>query len=119
MKTLSKKSGLSGYLGTDDAREICTRIENNDDEAELIYKAMAYQISKEIGAYATVLEGKIDAIFITGGIAYDEKYLIKWIKDSCSFLGKIFVIPGEMAESAYLVLTGKEKVKSYSEIIKK
>ena len=58
----------------------CKRIEAGDKEAELIYKAMAYQIAKERERMCAVLEGKIDAICLTGGLAYD-KILVGWIKE--------------------------------------
>ncbi len=50
-------------------------VKNGDKYAELIYRAMAYQISKAIGACATVLKGKVDAIILTGGgIAFDKEF---------------------------------------------
>lgn len=80
-KKLVGGGGLVGYLGTNDAREVGNRIKEGDEYAKLIYEAMAYQISKEIGASAAVLKGNVDAILLTGGLAYDSM-LMNWIKDS-------------------------------------
>ena len=75
MKKLVGQGGLVGYLGTNDAVEVEQRIANGDDEAKLIYEAMAYQVAKEIGAASAVLNGKIDAIVLTGGLAYGKGFV--------------------------------------------
>ena len=72
-KKMRGKGGLTAYLGTNDGREVLKRIEQGDEQARLIYDAMAYQIGKEIGSVATVLEGKVDAVVLTGGVAYSKK----------------------------------------------
>ena len=118
IKKITKEGGLRSYLGTSDAREIEEKIiKNNDKEYKLIYETMAYQISKEIGAYATVLKGSVDAIVITGGIA-NSNMLVDWIKERVSFISKVLVFPGEdelsaLAKAAFRVLTGQEKEKKY------
>lgn len=116
-KKLVGNGGLIAYLGTNDGREVEDMIKKGNKEAELVYKAMAYQVSKEIGACATVLEGKVDAILITGGLAYD-KALISWIKESVEFIAGIKVYPGEdemiaLAEGGLRVLRGEEEAKEY------
>lgn len=116
-KMIVGSGGLISYLHTNDAREVQEKIESGDKYAEFIYKAMAYQVSKEIGALATVLNGKIDAIILTGGIAYDELF-VSYIKEKVSFLGKVIVFPGEdelkaLNEGALRVLSGEEKAKEY------
>ncbi|ERJ11622.1 butyrate kinase [Haloplasma contractile] len=111
------KGGLVAYLGTNDAREIVERIENGDEKAKLYYDAMAYQIAKEIGAYATVLKGKLDCIVLTGGLAH-EKYLVSRIKERIEFISEVLVYPGEnellsLAQGALRVLKGEEEPKTY------
>ena len=64
--------GLAAYTGTNDGREVSRRIKEGDKEAELAYRGMAYQVAKEIGAAGAVLQGKVDAILLTGGFAYDS-----------------------------------------------
>ena len=118
LKKIQRKGGLLSYLGTDDIREIEKRIEEGDEEAEMVYEAMVYQIAKEIGAYAVVLKGKIDAIVITGGMAHSKR-LIRSLRGWIGFLSKkIFVFPGEremeaLAKGALRVLKGEENEKTY------
>jgi butyrate kinase len=116
-KMIAGKGGLVAYLGTNDGREVVKMIEAGDKNAELVYKAMAYQVAKEIGACATVLEGKVDAICLTGGLAYD-KLLTGWIKERVKFIGDVRIYPGEdemiaLAEGGLRVLRKEETVKEY------
>jgi butyrate kinase len=116
-KMIKGKGGLVAYLGTNDGREVVKMIESGDKNAELVYKAMAYQVAKEIGSCAAVLKGDIDGIILTGGLAYD-KMLVKWISDSVEFISKVIVYPGEdemtaLAEGGLRVLMGEEEAKRY------
>jgi butyrate kinase len=85
---------MVAYLGTNDVREALKMVDAGDEKAALILDAMAYQISKEIGAMATVLKGDIDAIVLTGGVAYAE-YITSRIIDRVSFIAEVIVKPGE------------------------
>ncbi len=114
---ITKKGGLLAYLDTDDVEEIEKMIDSGDKKAKLTYEAMVYQIAKEIGAMATTLSGKVDAIILTGGIANSER-LINMIKPRVDFLSKVLVFPGEDEMEALTlgvlrVLTGEEKEKEY------
>ena len=114
---LCMKSGLMGHTGTNDGREISRRIAEGDKKAELAYRTMAYQVSKEICALAAPLQGKVDAILLTGGFAYD-KMLMGWIEEYVRFLAPVHVYPGEdemlaLSQGAMRVLTGKETAKVY------
>ena len=114
---ITKKGGLLAYLGTDNVEEIEKMIDSGDQKAKLIYEAIVYQIAKEIGAMATTLSGKVDAIVLTGGIANSER-LINMIKQRVDFLSKVLVFPGEdemeaLTLGALRVLTGEEKEKEY------
>lgn len=116
-KTLVGKSGLLGHLGTPDCREISKRIEAGDAKARLVLEAMAYQIAKEIGAMATVLKGKVDAIVLTGGVA-NNQYVVSWIKERVSFIAPVIVKPGQnemkaLAAHATAALEKPEIVKNY------
>lgn len=93
-KMFTGKGGLTAYLGTNDAMEIEKSIKEGDENARLIYEAMAYQVSKEIGACATVLKGQVDAILLSGGLAYDMSF-IEWIKERINFIGPVFIYPGQ------------------------
>ncbi|AHM56071.1 butyrate kinase 1 [Peptoclostridium acidaminophilum DSM 3953] len=110
-------SGLVGYLGVNDAREVEKMIDCGDEKAKLIYDAMAYQVAKEIGACAVVLSGNVDAIILTGGIAYSEKFT-KAVRDRVEFIGQFIVYPGEdelraLAEGGLGVLRGETAPREY------
>lgn len=110
------KGGMVAYLGTNDVREALKMIEDGNKEAELILDAMAYQISKEIGAMATVLKGNVDAIVLTGGVAY-AKYITDRITERVGFIAEVIIKPGEdemiaLNEGVIRVEKG-EKVKIY------
>lgn len=116
-KKITGKGGFVAYLNTNDAREVEKMAREGNREAELIYKAMAYQVAKEIGACAAVLKGDVDAIILTGGLAYGKEYA-EWIRERVSFIGKVVVYPGEdellaLAEGGLRVLSGEEKAKEY------
>jgi butyrate kinase len=116
-KMVMGNGGLTAYLGTNSAREVEDRIAKGDDGAREIYEAMAYQISKEIGAMATVLKGELDGIILTGGLAGSKK-LVKWIEERVRFIAPVHVFPGEdemksLALGALRVLRGEEKVMEY------
>ena len=93
-KRISGRAGLTAHLGTTDVPAIIQSIETGDKEAELVLNAMIYNIAKAIGAASTVLCGKIDAILLTGGIAYSE-YIISRLKERIAFIAPIHVYPGE------------------------
>ena len=111
------QGGLVAYLGTNDARVVLGKISKGDKKAKLVYKAMAYQIAKEIAAQSAVLNGKVDCIALTGGLTKD-KLIISWIKERVSFLAPVKVYPGEDESSALYdgvvrVLDGVEKGNVY------
>ena len=113
---VSQRAGLTDYLGTSDVRDVQEMMEQGNEQAKMLYEAMAYQICKNVGAMATVLKGKIDAIVVTGGVAYSKQF-IRLLKERIDFLGEVIVIPGEeemlaLAEGALRVLTGEEEAKT-------
>ncbi|PKM47552.1 MAG: butyrate kinase [Firmicutes bacterium HGW-Firmicutes-8] len=117
LKKIMGNGGLAAYLGTNDAMEVEKRVNQGDDEARLIYEAMAYQVAKEIGACSAVLRGEVDAVVITGGLAYSS-LLVSWIEKRVSFIAPVKIYPGEdemeaLAAGGLRVLTGQEKVKTY------
>ncbi|VWX33143.1 butyrate kinase [Exiguobacterium oxidotolerans] len=109
--------GLVAHLGTFDAIEIERRIDAGDEKAALLYDAMAYRVAKEIAAQSAVLYGQIDAIILTGGLAYSDR-LTSAIEERITHLGQVIRIPGEdelraLAEGVLRVLRGEEEVKEY------
>ncbi|HSH36283.1 MAG TPA: butyrate kinase [Schnuerera sp.] len=118
-RKLRGNGGLKAYLNTLDAREVEKIIEDGDEEAKLIYEAMAYQVAKGIGELATVVEGKVDLIILTGGIAY-SKMMTSWIKKRVEYIAPVEIMPGEneMESLAYgilRVLNGEEEAREYIE----
>lgn len=118
-KKLRGKGGISAYLNTLDAREVEKMIEDGNEEAKLVYEAMAYQIAKGIGDLATVVEGDVDAIVITGGIAYSNM-MTSWIERRVKFIAPVEIMPGEnelesLALGALRVIKGEEKARNYEE----
>lgn len=119
LRKVTRHAGLSAYLGTSDAREIERLIRDEKDEkAALVYEAMAYQVAKEIGAMATVLEGRVDAVVLTGALARSEM-LTGWLKARVGFIAQILIYPGEdemeaLSLAALRVLRGEESPKEYS-----
>lgn len=116
-KKLKGRGGIVAYLGTTDAREVEAMIESGDRKAGLVYEAMAYQVSKEIGACAAVLSGEVDAIVLTGGIAYSAM-MTNWIKQRVSFIADVKIYAGEdemsaLAAGAFRVLRGEEQAGKY------
>ena len=116
-KMLTGQGGLVAYLGTNDAQKVENMVKDGDEKATLIYKAMAYQIAREIGSAAAVLKGKVEAILFTGGIAYDKTF-IEWIKEYVEFIAPIFVYPGEdemkaLAFNGINFLKGESQIKEY------
>ena len=107
-KMMMGKGGYVAYFGHNDALAIENAAKAGDEKAILIQNAMAYQIAKEIGSMAVVLKEKIDAILLTGGLAYG-KPLIEEIKSYIQWIAPIHVYPGEdemkaLAMNAYMIL---------------
>lgn len=116
-KKLLGNGGVVAYLNTNDMREVEEKAEAGDEEADLIYSGMAYQVAKEIGSLGPVVRGKVDAILLTGGIAYSD-YFVNQVEDQVGFLALVKVYPGEeemsaLAAGAHRVLTGQEDAKTY------
>jgi butyrate kinase len=116
-KMITGKGGFVAYLNTNDARDVEKLANEGDKKAQLIFEAMSYQVSKEIGKCAAVLSGKVDAIILTGGIAYG-KATVKYITERVSFIAPVVVYPGEdellaLAQGGLRVLKGEEKSKVY------
>lgn len=116
-KKLFGQGGVYSYLSTKDFKEVEERALEGDAKAEEISQAMAYQIAKDVGAMATVLSGKVDAILITGGIAYSQWFLDKLIP-RIEFISPVKIYPGEdelraLAEGVLRVLRGEEEALIY------
>jgi len=117
MSMLTGKGGMMAYLGTNSFIEVCKMADEGDQVAILISKAASYQVGKEIGSMAAVLDGKVDAIILTGGMAHQDSY-INYIRSMVSFISEVVVYPGEdelkaLAFNGLLALDGKIEIKDY------
>lgn len=116
-KMIKGNGGLNAYLGTNDGRDVIKMINDGNENAEIVFKAMAYQVAKYIGSCAAVLHGKVDGIILTGGLAYGKE-LVSWITEAVEFISKVYVYPGEdemkaLSEGGLRVLQGKEEARRY------
>ncbi|MCM0649464.1 butyrate kinase [Clostridium swellfunianum] len=116
-KMINGKGGFVAHYNTNDARIVAQAMRDGDKKAELLLKAMAYQVAKEIGKCAAVLYGKVDAILLTGGIAYGKE-ITEFIKERVEFISQVKVYPGEdellaLAQGGLRVLKGEETAKEY------
>lgn len=117
MKLVQGGGGLAAYLGTTSGLEIEKQIGEGDRQAAEVFEAMSYQIAKEIGACATVLEGRVDAIALTGSLAY-SKTLVESLTRKISFIAPVELDPGEnemdaLAAGAMRYFNGQEQLATY------
>lgn len=117
LKMLNGEGGVYAHLGTKDFREVERRMQEGDAAARDVFCGLAYQTAKTIGSMAVVLEGRIDAIVLTGGILYSKAFSETLYKQ-IQFLGKIILRPGEeeMESLVYYldaVLSGRIAPKTY------
>jgi butyrate kinase len=114
---ITGKGGMVAYLGTNSFRDVCRMAGEGNEKAALVSDAVAYQVGKEIGSMSTVLDGKVDAIILTGGMAYQET-LVESIRLMVSFISKVVVYPGEdeirsLAFNGLLALDAKIEIRNY------
>jgi butyrate kinase len=111
------KGGMVAYLGTNNFKDVCEMAENGNETAVLVRDAASYQVGKEIGAMAAVMKGKVDAIILTGGMAYQESH-VKKIESFVQSIAKVVVFPGEdelraLAFNGLLALNKEIEIKEY------
>jgi butyrate kinase len=115
--TLTRRGGVMSHLGTTDVRDVLARIADGDEEAQLVMEAMTYGVSKHICGLAAAVEGRVDAIVLTGGLA-NAPWITDRITARVSFLAPVHVIPGEremeaLRDGVLRVLRGTEKPRIY------
>ncbi|MBQ7586861.1 MAG: butyrate kinase [Lachnospiraceae bacterium] len=116
-KKLVGDGGFNAYCGTNDLRDVEKMVQDGDTHAAEVRDAFIMQVSKNIGAMATVLDGKVDRIVVTGGIAYD-KYVVAELKKRCEWIAPFTVYPGEdellaLAQGGLAVVNGEEEAMKY------
>ncbi len=118
MRMVVGEGGYVAYLGTNNALEVATRARSGDQTARFVQDALAYQVAKLIGEMAVVMNGKVDAILMTGGMAFND-YMTDYIKHKTAFIAKMIVFPGEdeleaLAMNALRVARGETAAKNYN-----
>ncbi len=117
LKMARTTGGMYAYLGTNDLQKCERLIREGDEYAALVLESMAYQVSKEIGAMFAALEGRVDAIILTGGLAYSTRFT-GVIKQRVGLIAPVKIYPGEdemlaLAQGVLRVLRGEERVMTY------
>ena len=109
--------GLVAYLGTSDIQEVERRIDAGDEKADFYFNAMIYQIAKDIGGMATVMNGQVDRVILTGEIARSAR-LVERLRARVEFIAPVEVVPGAVEMQALVdgtlrMLRGEELVRDY------
>jgi len=117
LKMITGKGGMVSFLGTNDMREVCRMREEGNKEADLYYRAFVYQVGKSIGGAAAAAHGAVDAVLLTGGIAF-SKDLTDRIAEMVSFIAPVVVYPGEgeleaLSLAGQMALSGETEIKEY------
>ncbi len=118
-RVVFREGGVFSYLGTRDLRQVLRLVDQGDDGAHLVLNAMLYQVRKEVGAMAAVLEGRVDAVLLTGGMVRAQAVADELTR-SLRWIAPVFTYAGEdelraLAEGALRVLTGEERARRIQE----
>ena len=111
------KGGAVAFFGTNDLRELERRAAAGDTEVDTWLNAFGLNVAKYIASLATTVDGHIDVILLTGGIAKDSRI----VSDICrrtAFIAPVEVYAGEneldsLAENGYIILGGGAKIHRY------
>ena len=116
-KKLVGNGGFNAYMGTNDMRDVEKAVLSGDKNAEEIRDAFILQVAKDMGSMACVLEGKVDQIIVTGGIAYDQG-VVAGLKERAQWIAPFTVYPGEdellaLVQGGLRVVNGVEEAMKY------
>lgn len=114
---ITKEAGLLAHLGTSDLRQVEARMNSGDEKAKLVFEAMVYNIAKAVASMAPALEGRVEAVVITGGMARSTR-LTHELTRLVAYLGPVVVVTGveemrAMARGAFLALDGELEIQAY------
>jgi len=117
LNLLQHDGGMKAYFNTNDPNELEKRFEEGDKHVRLVFEAMAYHVAKSIGALSPVLKGKVDAILLTGMVAY-SRIFVDYVSERVNHIAQIFVYPGEtvmeaLAYNGQMILKGEVEVMDY------
>ena len=116
-KKICGNGGFNAYCNTNDMRDVDKMVEAGDAKAKEVRDAFIRQVAKDIGSMACVLEGKVDQIVVTGGIAYD-KAVVEGLKAQAGWIAPMTIYPGEdellaLVQGGLRVLNGEEQAMVY------
>ena len=111
------RGGAVAFFGTNDLRELERRAAAGDTAADTWLNAFGLNVAKYIASLATTVDGKVDVILLTGGIAKDSR-IVSDIRRRTAFIAPTEVYPGEneldsLAENGYLILAGSTRIHHY------
>ena len=117
-KKLIGKGGAVAYFGTNDMREVVRKAKEGEPDYALFMKAFVLNIAKYIVAQGAVVDGKVDVIILTGGVAYSQD-ITDAITKKVDWVAPVKVYPGEnelesLAENGYIILAGATKIHTYN-----
>lgn len=118
MRKVQRQGGIMAYFGTPDIREVEKRLEGGDGQAALVLEALAHNVAKNIGKLSVVVAGAVQAIILTGGIAWSGR-ITGWIEERVAFIAPVVVLPGEnemeaLSMGALRVLRGEEEADEFT-----
>jgi butyrate kinase len=116
-KLITEQGGIKAYLGTKSLSNITAMVDQGDEKATFIVDAMAYQIAKEIGSMAAVLEFDVDAVLIMGSIMNNRFFSEKLI-NRIKKIAPVSVYPvvndlDSLAMNGMMILHGEAEIIEY------
>ena len=116
-KKIVGNGGFNAYMGTNDMRDVEKAVLAGDEKAIEYRDAFILQVAKDIGSMACVLDGKVDQIVVTGGIAYD-KGVVAGLRERAEWIAPFTVYPGEdellaLVQGGLRVVNGVEEAMKY------
>ena len=116
-KKIVGNGGFNAYMGTNDMRDVEKAVLAGDEKAIEYRDAFILQVAKDMGSMACVLDGKVDQIVVTGGIAYD-KGVVAGLRERAEWIAPFTVYPGEdellaLVQGGLRVINGVEEAMKY------
>lgn len=116
LKLFKRNATFNSYIGTNSCDEILESLKNNKN-TKYILDVMAYQISKEIASHYVTLEGRIDAVILSGKI-FSSNVFFKYISKRIEKIAPIVTYPKDYTIEALIhnvlkIERGETKLRSY------
>ena len=116
-RQIFREGGIFSYLHTRDLAAVLECARHGNAQARLVIAAMLYQVAKEVGAMASVLQGNVDAVLLTGGMA-NARFIVDDLKRALGWIAPVHAYPGEaelpaLAAGALRVLRGEEALQQF------